>query len=690
MGAISSIRLLRTGAFASLHIGWWYVATASVAVFLFSLWYSHDLYLTVCDGEGCSLFQLSGKEAADLSGVGITVQLYASVVTVLIALQFLTFFAIGGYLYYYGRRDAVAVFTSLLLISTGVSLGAQPEAIAASPDVASHYHWLGFAGASYLFFAFLYPDGQFHPRWTIVPATIGLLGTVGMYAFKGSFADPNAWPGGLRTTMFLGIHAMLAASQIYRYRRTSTDDQRRQTRWFVVSLAFFVGAVAFSTALQNIEHGVGKLATWVGFYGGLLFMPFAVGISVLEARLRSMSVLFNRTVIYVLMSFFIVCAYIFTVGVLGLAMNQSVSAVVALGATGVSAMLFQPIRDRLQHGVNRLAYGAREEPYEVLSQLTRQLEASFANASVLPIVVERVATALRLPYAAIEPEREGGPVEPIASYGRRGKVTSDIPLVIEGERVGTLVLGVSHWRDTLPPGGQVLLDDLVRHVAIAVRAERLWGELRQTRERLVTAREEERRRLQKDLHDGLGASLAAIGLKLDRMRRTFSLARETEEAVDDVQMQLKETIVGLRRLVYSLRPLELDELGFALALRELQYQFADQPVRITVVVEEGLPSLSAAVEVTAYRIVQECISNAIRHSGASRCSVQARVEGDRLIVEVEDDGVGMPAEPRTGIGLRSIRERAQEVGGSLLLRSTPNEGTSVLVTIPIREGLAHG
>jgi len=690
MGTIKPIRFLRTGAFACLHIGWWYVATASVAVFLFSLWYSYDLYLTVCEGAGCSIFQLSSKEAADLSGIGISVQLYAAVVTILIALQFLTFFAIGGYLCYYGRKDVVAVFVSLLLISTGVSLGAQPEAIAASPNVASHYHWLGFAGYSYLFFAFLYPDGRFHPRWMIVPATIGLIGTVGMYAFEGSFLDPNVWPIQLRTVTFLGIHAMLAASQIYRYRRTSTDDQRRQTRWFVVSLAIFVGAVGFSLSLQNVEHGVVKLATWVGFYGGLLFMPFAVGMSVLEARLRSMSVLFNRTVIYVLMSFFIVCAYILTVGVLGLAMNQNASAVVALGATGVSAMLFQPIRDRLQRGVNRLVYGAREEPYEVISQLTRQLEASFANASVLPIVVERVATALRIPYAAIEPERVEGTVEPIASYGRRGKVTSDVPLVLEGERVGTLVLGVSNWRDALPPGGHMLLDDLVRHVAIAVRAERLWGELQQTRERLVTAREEERSRLQKDLHDGLGASLAAIGLKFDQIRRTFPLARELEEAIADMQMQLKETIGGLRRLVYSLRPLELDELGFALALRELQYQFINQPVRITVEVEEHLPTMSAAVEVTAYRIVQECISNAIRHSNATRCSVQTRVEGDRLIVEVSDDGVGMPAEPRAGIGLRSVKERAQEVGGSLLLRSKPNEGTSVLVTIPIREGSGHG
>lgn len=686
MSAVKTpVSLAKRIGFFGLHAGWWYSAAASFAVFSYSLWHSHAIYLAECGGGACNLFQLTPAETADLAGFGISVPLYAAVVTILIAIQFLTFFTIGCYIYYYGHKDSVSVLISVLLIATGATLSLQPEPFAASEAMSPLVRWVNFIGASYMFIAFLYPDGTFAPRWTIVPALTGLIGNAAMYAVPGSVLDPNAWPVWLRSGLFLLIHSALVYSQLYRYRRVSTEEQKRQTRWLVASLAAFVASVALSLTLQVVDHGAVKLLNWFVLYGGLLLMPFAIGISVLEGRLRSMSMLFNRTVIYSLMTVFTISVAVLTAGTFGRILNRSGNEFVVLGATGLAAALFQPVRRMLQNALNRLVYGEREEPYAVLSQLTRELDASFAKPSVLHHIVERVAKALRVPYVAIEVRRDGEEGSPQTfAYGRPDGAVSDIRLALDGEQVGTLRIGARHWRDTLPPDKLELLDDLVRHVAIAVRAERMARDLRLSREKLVTAREEERRRLQKDLHDGLGADLAGIGLQLDRIRGHAGLPAETQAALGEARSQLRETIRSVRRLVYALRPLELDELGFAAALRELQYQFESPAMRVLVRIREPLPPLPAAVEAAAYRIAQECLANSVRHSGAGRCEVHVEAEAE-LIVEVSDNGAGFVPAARRGVGLTSMRERAEEIGGRLVVRSAPNEGTSVRFAVPLKE-----
>ncbi|TLS49325.1 sensor histidine kinase [Paenibacillus antri] len=668
------------------HVGWWYIAAISIAVFLFSAWKSYELYLTPCAASACgNLFQLTFKEAADLNSFGMSTHLYGAIVTILITIQFITFFSIGALLYYYGFKDRVCLFASILLIATGTALGIQPEVFQGSPDMNALLQIVNFTGGLYLFFLFLYPDGHFAPGWLRVPAYFGLVGTIGQYFLQGTLIDPNTWPAVFRTSAFLTLHVLIVYSQARRYRNATTVEQKRQIKWFVASLGSFLIAVPVSLLLQSLDHGLAKMLTWFVFYTGLLFMPFSIGISIFELRLRNMSILFNRTIIYVFMTVFVISTYVIVVGLFGAVLQSNGNVFVSLLATGMAAVLFQPIRSAVQRGVNRLVYGDREEPYTVLSRLTERVELTLTHSSLMQTVVEGLAQALRIPYASIEIEQDGRRIA-LASHGVAGETASELPLQIQGEKVGVLRLGVRSWRETLPPAKYYLLDDLIRHAGIAVQAVRLQGELQRSRERLVTAREEERRRLRRDLHDGLGVELASIAHKIDGLLYKQQADDETAGKLSDIQEHLRQTISSLRRLVYALRPPALDEFGFAFAVREIAYQFADHPLRVTVETMEELPALPAAVEVAGYRIIQEAVANAIRHSRGSKCEITVRADS-HLHIAIKDDGHGFPSNPKAGVGQQSMRERAEEVGGRLSVTSVQGAGTTVAVTIPIwKEG----
>lgn len=237
-----------------------------------------------------------------------------------------------------------------------------------------------------------------------------------------------------------------------------------------------------------------------------------------------------------------------------------------------------------------------------------------------------------------------------------------------------------------------MLEDLARQVGVAAHSVRLTAELQLARQRLVTAREEERRRLRRDLHDGLGPTLAGIGLEIEAARNLLTqdlpgahnllakLAGRTQEATADI-----------RRLVYGLRPPALDELGLIGALREHAARLAGRPDGLYVSVDASaeLGSLPAAVEVAAYRIVLEALTNAQRHSGASAVSMRLERKNDTLEMEVKDDGKGLEPGYREGVGLASIRERAAELGGACSLAPCASgKGTRLQAVLPIKEAPA--
>ncbi len=264
----------------------------------------------------------------------------------------------------------------------------------------------------------------------------------------------------------------------------------------------------------------------------------------------------------------------------------------------------------------------------------------------------------------------------------------------QGEQVGELILGPRTGEGVFGPTDRRLLEDLARQVGVAVHAVHLTADLQRSRERLVSAREEERRRLRHDLHDGLGPALASMSLQLAAVRNLVAENPAAVEMITDLKAQMQEAVADIRRLVYALRPPALDELGLAQAIREYAARLTQTGLKIRVEAPEPLPPLPAAVEVAAYRIVLEALTNAVRHAGARTCAIRvAVVDGGSdpvqrrsaraLQAEILDDGSGIHSRSSTGTGLISMRERASELGGTLVVEPVPDGGTRVCARLPL-------
>jgi signal transduction histidine kinase len=433
----------------------------------------------------------------------------------------------------------------------------------------------------------------------------------------------------------------------------------------------------------------------------LAVLPISMTIAVLRYRLWDINPIINHALVYTSLTGLVASIYILIVGSLSLVLQVHGSLLVSLLATGVVAMLFQPLRDRLQRWVNRWMYGERDNPYMVLTSLGQRLETAVVPAAVLPTLVETVAHTLKLPYVAIALKR-GTRFKIASEYGlapawMREATRSEnagnslvLPLVYQAEIIGRLILAPRSPSDPFTPAEQVLLEDMARQVGISAHAVQLTADLQQSRERLVTTREEERRRLRRDLHDGLGPALAAMSFKLDATTNLIGHDPDHGRAlVADLKAQVQTLLDDIRRIAYDLRPPALDELGLVGALREHIASSQAQGLHIALDAPETLPPLPAAVEVAAYRIALEAINNVNRHAHARHCSVRLALCDD-LCLEISDDGRGIPAHVRAGVGMASMRERAEELGGKCVLEKQPGQGTRVLVRLPLMtEALAE-
>jgi signal transduction histidine kinase len=318
--------------------------------------------------------------------------------------------------------------------------------------------------------------------------------------------------------------------------------------------------------------------------------------------------------------------------------------------------------------------------------LGRQLEATPVPDAILPSIVETVAHALRLPYVAIALKHDDDLVV-AAAAGTPSAEPVRLPLLYQGQVVGELILGTRPGEEGFSASDRRLLDDLARQAGVASYAVRLTADLQRSRERLVTAREEERRRLRRDLHDGLGPALASVALMADAARNLLAHDPDAADALlRDLKGEAQAATAEVRRVVYQLRPPALDELGLVPALREGAAQYSQNGLRVSVEAPDQLPALSAAVEVAAYRIAQEAMTNVVRHAGAHLCTVSLHIDGD-LYLEISDNGRG-PNGARPGVGLTSMRERAEELGGSCVVESRPAGGTRVVARLPLGDDVS--
>ena len=476
------------------------------------------------------------------------------------------------------------------------------------------------------------------------------------------------------------------------YRRTTDDAAKNRMRW----AAF--GAVASGVATLALfwlpELLLGRPivgSSWLGIVA--LFFPFGLAFGILRYHLFDIDVVINRTLVYGGLTLGILASYAIVAAALRTLIGSEQGIGIELLATGAAALIALPLRDVLQRTVNRLMYGERDEPWRAMHRLGDVLQWAAEPDRAFPAIVDTVADALRLPFVALALVDVDGTEHVVAERGEQRSPTVDVPLVHGTERVGRLVLGVRPG-DTGFRGDELrLLEDLGRQAGTAISAIRLRDDLARSRERLVVAREEERRRLRRDLHDGLGPSLAAIGLRAEASAATLGSDPEgARHLLDELGGDVRVALTDVRRLVDGLRPPALDELGLVEAVRQqaarLEAGAAARTPTITIEAQPlPLPELTAAVEVAAYRIAVEAVTNVVRHAGATTCRVRFDATGDgTLRLEIVDDGRGLPSGVVPGVGLESMRERAAELGGTLAIEATESGGARVVARLPLETG----
>jgi signal transduction histidine kinase len=410
-----------------------------------------------------------------------------------------------------------------------------------------------------------------------------------------------------------------------------------------------------------------------------VMMPLAIAIGILRYRLFDIELVINRTLVYGALTACVAAVYVAVVAGFDAVIGNRGFA--GLLAVGVVAVMIQPLHARLQARVDHWIYGDRANPYAALQRLDSRLRETRTPSEVVQAVVESVAEALRLPYAAVEFAR-GDEAQVIASHGivGRGEIERR-QLSYRGEQVGTLAVEVPPGR-TLAAADVRLLDDLASHVGVAVQSVSLTAELQQSRKDLVTTREEERRRLRRDLHDGVGPTLAAMSMKLAVLNDR--VGAEDRALVEQLGEEVQETITDIRRLVYELRPPALDEYGLVPALSEQAARLSASGAKFDVRGPSVMPQLPAAAEVATYRIALEAMTNVSKHAGATACEVELSLNGG-IRLTVSDNGDGFAPGARHGVGMSSMRERAAEIGGDLTVE-TSDSGTVVIAVLPWESG----
>jgi two-component system NarL family sensor kinase len=471
---------------------------------------------------------------------------------------------------------------------------------------------------------------------------------------------------------------LIAGLGVVRRAWNATGIERYQLRWRAYGVV--VSFILFPFAVSQV------LPVAIDLLDGLFFVT-TLAIPVARYRLWAIDTVIRRSAAYALVTI-AVAGMFATIAAVGTAVASERAGFIL--AAAAAAMTFGPALNYSQRLVDHFFYGERDDPYQALSDLGRRLAAVGTPGEMLPAVVTAVAESLRLPYVAIERPAEG-PVlaafgEPAATEARAERW----PLSYQGVTVGVLVAEPRRGEQAFDPRDRAVLGDIAHQAGAAVHAEALTADLLHSRQRLVNAREEERRRLRRDLHDGLGPLLTSVGLNIDAVRAHADrgLGRPGEENQDlglllgRAKDGTAQAIADLRGIVYGLRPSALDDFGLAGAIAAHIRRLGEGTgVRVTLDADQ-LTDLPAAVEVAAFRIAVEAVNNAIRHSGAQNCQVRLQIDApDRLLAEVRDDGTG--AGPwQAGVGMLAMRERAAELGGTLTAGPDP-DGGSVRAYFPL-------
>jgi len=574
--------------------------------------------------------------------------------------------------------------------------------------------WVFLLGLPVTFLLLLFPDGRVpSPRWRPVLWVLVSFLSLAVLAFA---LDPMTYAGkrfenpvgveavrplarfmdGPGYFLFLAMALICAASLVQRFRHAE-PTQRQQIKWF--AYAVFILILYFVTdgviTALNLPRGF-----WFDSVGSLIAfgsLPAGLGIAILRHRLFDIDLVINRTVLFGILAAFITAVYVGIVVGVGSLVGGRGNLFLSILATAIVAVAFQPIRARARHLANRLVYGKRATPYEVLSTFADHLEDRGVGEEILPRMVRMIGEATGAEQARVW-VRVGAEFRPTAAWPEASAMTDAVPATgdslpqfpagervfpvrHQGEVLGALTVRTSR-REPLTDTQESLLRDLAGQAGLVLRNVRLIEELRASRQRLVAAQDEERRRLERNIHDGAQQQLVALAVKI-RLARTLSDGdvEKAQALLEQLQGEAQDALENLRDLARGIYPPLLADQGLAAAL-EAQARKVPFPVTVE---PNGIGRYSAEAETTAYFCVLEALQNAAKYAEASNAVVRLGQDDGHLAFSVTDDGRGFdPATTPRGSGLQNMADRVEALGGSVDVESSPGAGTTITGRIPIR------
>ncbi|MCH6266839.1 ATP-binding protein [Neobacillus citreus] len=676
----------------------------------------YDTLRNECILKSCSSLAPAPPTTIEaLSKYHLTSNTYAALFVIIESAFAFLFFTAAIIIFIKSRRDMMGLLAVLALVTYGATYTSLVYLASDGREVVDQFpEIIGAVGRMALFLFFLiFPNGRFIHRWQLVLFTPFCIIQFISLIFPGTVVDLLNWSSTARLVYYGIMIIVTIYSQIYQYKKISTQVERQQTKWVVFGLSLsFLGSIIVSGFFVYPifgENPVSYLYLSALLYGVVAIIPLTLAFAILRHRLWDIDPLVNRTVVYGILSLAIILLYSFLVLYFSSLFKTDNNFIISLVATAIVAILFAPIKERLQRLVNRLMKGRHDEPYTILKELGDHLIRPIAPEEMLNVVTGTIRDALRLPYAGIFININGKETLAAAS----GKVKFDIhtlPIIHGGEELGTLHLSSRSLNEVFTGEDNKLIEVILRqagpvlqNVKMTLGMKLLANDLQQSRERLVLAREEERLHIRRNLHDDLAPRLMSLAFNVAAAEQYIERnPAKALELMEGLRQVIRSTVDEIRTMVHGLRPPTLDEFGLlgSIQARVDEIRKTSEEVSVTSEVSsieiyleapESLPVLPAAVEVAAYRIITEALVNVIRHSNATKCTVRLTIVENTLELEVTDNGVGFPDKLRPsqngGIGLTSIRERALELGGKCEMESLETGGARVRAVLPFSTGV---
>ena len=510
---------------------------------------------------------------------------------------------------------------------------------------------------------------------------------------RSDFIRVDAMPAQAPAAYTLGVFilAPICWWGLWRRYRRAAGERRGQLRGPLVASGMAVltppaTAVASLIAGVNLPLGLYQLVAGVAQVG----VPASIAIATQRDRLYELDVrpdtLLNRLSAYGIVAAVGIGVYIGAFALMEFLVAGDHRFVFGLAALLLAAVVAGGLRGYVQRGVDHVFYRIRRYDHRLVDTLGARLRSTAGHDTVLPTLVQTIAGGLRLPFVAVELGREPG-TGTYVGYGEERHGRAVFPLTYQNETVGRLIVAPRSATEPFDSTDRRLLDHVAGQAAVVAYALCLSADLQRSREHLVSVREEERRRLRRDLHDGVQPALSGISLGLDAARNLLTGHGEVDQLLTQLRAELDTAAGDLRRMVYDLRPPALDQLGVVGAVRQQAAKLGMSPAGPEIVVKahDDLHDLPAAVEVAVYRICQEALENVRKHAGAASCEILLNVHEGSLRLEVRDDGVGMAGDVNRGVGLAAMRERTAELGGMCTVESAPGSGTCVRAVLPLSQ-----